>query len=257
MPDRTLTLGAVVGHLKQSREASNRAGTALRNGLGETHVTGFNRKFTPDDDEQREQKRLLQKNTDTYKAVALRVRDQLREDALISGETLDWALTQDIANCTAKADVVVNGEVLLAQVPISHLLHLQKHFAEYKAVILTKIPILDPTVDWEWDEVQQLWRARPEKTGAFVKRDELVVVPGTDKSDKHAPAWSTLSREMHIGEWESTNWSSALPEQEKRALLARADTLLSALKEAIAVANHTPAQKHAGGSKLYGFLLGS
>jgi hypothetical protein len=252
MPERALTLGQVVGNLKQAREAGNRAGVALRNGLKDQHVTGLNRTFTADDEETR----LLNKNADEYKAVALTVMSQLAEDAAVTAKALDWALTQDVANCSAKADVIVNGDALLAQVPISHLLHLEKSFSEYKAVILAALPTLDPTKDWgeARDPVKKLWRSRPEKTAAMIKRDEPVTLhPGTDK---HPPQAVLAPREKHIGEWEHVIWSGAVSEEEKRQLLARADTLIAALKEAIAVANQTPASKLAEGGKLFGFLLG-
>ena len=249
MPERTLTLAQVVGNLKQAREASNHAGTALRAGLKDQNVTGLSRTFTPDDEE----KRLLQKNADEYKVVPLKVMDQLAEDAAVAGKALDWALTQDVANCSANADVVVNGEPLLTQVPISHLLHLEKVLSEYKAVILARLPVLDPAKSWTWDPGQRVWKSRPEKTGAFIKRNEPVLLhPGTDK---HAPQAVLDARESHIGEWETVIHSGAVSEEQKRRLLARADVLIAALKEAIAVADHTPASKLAEGEKLFGFLL--
>jgi hypothetical protein len=254
MPERALTLGQVVGNLKQAREAGNRAGIALRNGLKDQHVTGLNRTFTPDDDDQREQKRQLQQNADEYRAVPFRVMEQLAADAAVTANALDWALTQDVANCSAKADVIVNGTALLTQVPISHLLHLEKSFSEYKAVILAQLPVLDPAKDWTEDTDRKLWRSRPEKTGAFVSRDEPVTLhQGTDK---HPPQAVLAPRRIHIGEWEAVIWSGAVGEERKRQLLARADVLIAAFKEAVAVANHTPASKLAEGDKLFGFLLG-
>jgi hypothetical protein len=252
MAERALTLSAVVGKLKQAREASNRAGVALHNGLKDTHVTGLNRTFEADNDE----KRLLNRNAEEYKAVALKVREQLAEDAAITAKALDWALTQDVANCTAKADVILNGEVLLAQVPVSHLLNLKSVFSEYKAVILTKLPILDPTKTWTWNEQEQVWESKPEKGGAFVKQSKALVLHlGTDKHPPQAvPDPNPL--ETHIGEWTNIVLSGAIPEKEKRQYLARADELIAALKEAIAVANHTPAQKQAEGEKIFRYLLG-
>jgi hypothetical protein len=252
MPSRTLTLAQVVGRLKQAREASNQAGTALRKGLKDQHVTGLNRTFTPDD----EDKRLLQQNADQYKAVPLKVTEQLAQDAAVTGEALDWALTQDVTNCAARADVIVNGESLLTEVPISHLLHLEKVFSEYKAVLLAQLPVLDPAKDWTWDEDRKLWRSRPEKTGAFIKQSRsLVLHPGTDKHPPQAVV-DPSPLETHIGSWETVVWSGAVGEAQKRELLARADTLIAALKEAIAVANQTPASKLTEGDRLFGFLLG-
>jgi len=249
---RSLTLAAVVGKLKQARTASNRAGTALRNGLKAEHVLGLNRTFTPDD----EDKRLMQKNANEYRLVPLKVKEQLAADAKVAAEALDWALTQDVTNCVAKADVIVNETPLLTAVPISHLLHLEKVFSEYKAVILVNLPVLDPAKDWEWDEQRQQYRSRPETAGAFVKQSRgLVLHPG---NDRHAPqaVVDPAPLETHIGQWETVVWSGAVSEDEKRQLLARADLLIGAFKEAIAVANHTPATKQAEGDKIYGFLLG-
>jgi hypothetical protein len=254
MAERTLTLAQVVGRLKQAREASNRAGAALRNGLKDTHVTGHNRKFIEDDEE----KGLLNQNQDEYKAVALDVMDQLHQDAEVTAKALDWALTQDVANCTAKADVIVDGEVLLSQVPISHLLHLQTVFSEYKAVILTQLPILEPTKDWgeARDPVKKLWKSRTEVVPVHIKQSRaLLLHSGTDK---HAPQAVPDPNPLpiHIGTRETTIWSGAVSEREKRQLLAKADTLIAALKEAIAVADHAPAQKQAEGDKLFRYLLG-
>jgi hypothetical protein len=50
--------------------------------------------------------------------------------------------------------------------------------------------------------------------------------------------------------------SGAVSEEEKRQFLARADVLIAALKEAIAVADHSPAARLAEGDRLFGFLLG-
>lgn len=254
MPERALTLGQVVGNLAVAREAGNRAGVALRNGLKDTQVTGHNRKFIEDDEE----KGLLNQNPDEYKAVAFNVPEQLAADAEVATKTLDWALTQDVANCTAKADVIIDGEALLTQVPISHLLHLKTYFSEYKSVILSSLPTLEPTKDWGTarNPVSKLWESRTEKVPVHVKQSKaLLLHSGTDKHPPQAvPDPNPLP--THIGTREVTILSGAVSEQEKRQLLAKIDTLIAAVKDAIAVANRTPAQKQSEGGKLFRYLLG-
>ena len=249
MSERPLTLSQVVGRLRVAREANNRAGTALRNGLKEGHVTGMNRSFLPDDEE----KRLLQKNANEIKAVPVKVDQSLTEDAAISAEALDWMLTQDTANCAAKADLIVDGATLLENVPVSSLLALEKYFSEYKKVILENLPILDPARNWTWDAEQGVWKSDKEQTGAFVRtKVPLVLHQGTDK---HPPQAIPDDREIHIGVWDTVIPSGAIPETRKRLLLRRADRLIAGCKEAVAVANHTPAQKITGGKALFDFIL--
>jgi hypothetical protein len=259
MPDRPLTLSAVVAHLRVAREASNRAGVALRNGLKDQHVTGFSRTFSPRVSEGgTEEYAMLNKNADEYKAVPIVVEHALAEDAEISAKSLDWAFTQDLANCAAQADVIVNGETLLHHVPISSILMLVKFFDEYKAVILTQLPILDPSRHWDYDEQSGIHRSRPEKSAAVLKQEEPVVSE-VSKSPNGAETtkYQRANREVRIGDWTNVIPSGAVTEVRKRQLLRNADTLLAALKEAAAVANHTPAQKISGhGEKLFGFLLG-
>ena len=249
MTERPLTLSQVVGQLRVARDANNRAGTALRNGLKDTHVTGMNRTFTPDDEE----KRLLQKNANEYKAVPVKVDQSLAEDAAITAEAIDWMLTQDTTNCTAKADLIVGGNTLLKDVPVSSLLALEKNFSEYKKVILENLPILDPAKNWTWDPGQGVWKSDQEETGAFVRtKVPLVLHPGTDK---HAPQAIPDDREVHIGTWKTVIPSGAVPETRKRELIRHADMMIAGCKEAVAVANHAPAQKITGGKVLFDFIL--
>ena len=50
-------------------------------------------------------------------------------------ELLDVTLTKDVANCSAVADVVVEGNVIMEKVPVTYLLFLEKrNWQIYKAL---------------------------------------------------------------------------------------------------------------------------
>jgi len=55
----------------------------------------------------------------------------------------DIVATQDWANCQAVADVVVDDQVILAQVPFTHLLFLEKQLLDIQTLV-EKLPVLDP-----------------------------------------------------------------------------------------------------------------
>src|SRR6516162_9990122 len=56
----------------------------------------------------------------------MKVADLVRDVRAAVGDLLDVVATQDAANCTAKASIVIDGKVLLADVPVTHLLFLEK-----------------------------------------------------------------------------------------------------------------------------------
>lgn len=58
--------------------------------------------------------------------VQVRAEEVLRQTATTLTRLFDVTATKDWANCEAKADVVVDGQVLLRAVPATYLLFLEK-----------------------------------------------------------------------------------------------------------------------------------
>src|ERR1700729_1192928 len=48
----------------------------------------------------------------------------------------DMTATRDYGNCTATADVAVDGQILITAAPVHYLLFLQKQLSDLRAVIL-------------------------------------------------------------------------------------------------------------------------
>ncbi|MGH3938182.1 MAG: hypothetical protein ACRDTG_06040 [Pseudonocardiaceae bacterium] len=81
------------------------------------------------------------------------VRVQIKADDLIGRLTttltrlFDVTATKDWANREATADVVVDGEVLVVDAPVTWLLFLEKQLTDLHTFV-TKLPTLDPSEQW-------------------------------------------------------------------------------------------------------------
>src|SRR5688572_20797144 len=78
-------------------------------------LSGISRTYRPKDEEGEQ---LPPEST----KVQLKADEIIRQTTSILTRLFDVTATKDWANCEARADVVVDGEVLLPGVPIAHLL---------------------------------------------------------------------------------------------------------------------------------------
>jgi len=76
---------------------------------------------------------------------------------------MDVTATKDWANCTARADVIVNGEVFLPNVPVTYMLFLEKELNDLHTFV-TKMVELDPGEKWTLDPNSGLFRSGEAKT---------------------------------------------------------------------------------------------
>jgi hypothetical protein len=247
------TLSQVIGVLTAVRQKDNDMGTELKKKVqSETLTTGLSKVYTPDADPDEEGARgiLTARQPNSYKAVAVRVEDALKEAMEYSVPAMDAVATNDKTNQVASADIVVNGTPLARDVPISHLLWLEKYLGEWRKFIAL-LPTLDPTKNWTLDD--GVYKSDTVKQGSFVKEVvPLVLHPGTDK---HPPQVQAIEKSVHVGEYANTSLSGAVYDSRKKELLDRADLLIRAVKDAAARANQTLAIEVREGEAILGFLL--
>jgi hypothetical protein len=184
---------------------------------------------------------------------------QLKADEMLTnlGKDLsvlfDVTATKDYGNTKASADVIVDGKVLLADVPTPYLLFLEKQLADTVRVVITKFPTLDPAVQWHWDSAAGAWATEPVETqrGKKVPR-VLVKAPATDKHPAQVDVWQ---EDVVDGYWSTTKFSGALPVDRLNLLLARLDVLIKAVKFAREEANSITVVEQAPGAAIFGYLL--
>ena len=248
---RTRILAQVVGVETAARQKDNDTGKdLLKRVQSEALTTGHNKVFTPLQDPE-ESGTLTVHEPNSFKPVALTVPDSLKEAMTHAIPALDIVATKDKTNQSANADVLIDGSPLLTGVPVSHLLWLEKYLTEWRKFI-SVLPVLNPTKKWNPGD-SGIYVSDPEETGSFTKEIvPLVLHPGTDK---HPPQVQAIEKRIQVGHYTTTSLSGAIKESRKRELLERSDTLINAVKDAIARANQTAATEVTEGETLFGFLF--
>src|SRR5215475_6595094 len=116
-------------------------------------LSGIARTYRPKDEEGEQ---LPPEST----KVQVKADDVIRQTAQIMTKLFDVTATKDAANCLAKADVVIDGEVLLPQVPVTYLLFLEKQLIDIHTFV-KKLPVLDPAETWTFDTSADTYATEP------------------------------------------------------------------------------------------------
>src|SRR6188508_2919115 len=101
-----------------------------------TLLNGINRTYQPKDDDG---DKLPSETT----LVQVKVEKVIKELSTELTRLFDVTLTKEVGNSNAKADVTVDGKVLLKQVPVTYLLFLEKQLVDINTFV-GKLPVLDP-----------------------------------------------------------------------------------------------------------------
>ena len=89
-------------------------------------------------------------------------------------ELWNLVLTQDAGNQNARADVAIDGQVLLANVPVTTLLFLDKQVAELETFV-TKLPTPDPAEEWTHDPNSGLLKSNASESVRTAKEPAVFV----------------------------------------------------------------------------------
>lgn len=189
---------------------------------------------------------------DESKNVQFRARDAIREATEAMTEMFDAVATQDWANTEARADVVVEGRTVLEKVPVTHLLFLEKQLGEIQTFV-SKIPTLDPAEDWHWDENADCWATARKATNKTKKVPRSHVL--YDATEEHPAQVEMYHEDVKVGEWQTTQYSGALPAQRRNELLDRIRRLQEAVKFAREEANSMQVEKREIASAVFSYLF--
>lgn len=167
-------------------------------------------------------------------------------------ELFDITAAKDWANCAAKADISIDGEVVLTGVPSTYLLFLEKQLTDLHTFV-GKLPVLDPAEDWEWDSVKQVWATKPTQTARTNKVPKpIVLYPATPE---HPAQTQLISEDIIVGHWDQVKFSGAVTEAFRNGLAARIEKLQRAVKFAREQANTVDAPAQAIGEKLLAWIF--
>lgn len=243
------TLGQVIAVEKTTRKKDNDEGARIQNALvRQGAVNGSIKTYKSDMEEPPPSEQIAAKILE----VRARAEDALKEARRYSVPAMDITATKDATNQAAVADLMAGGVILVPAVPISHLLWLEDYLQQWRN-FLAKLPTLDPTVRWRFDEGQGLYESVPEETMRMVKEETPLVLLAPTK--EHAGQVKTIMKETPAGKYTTIAQSGAITEQRKQQLLDRMHTLQLATKDAISRANKTSAVEVREGDAIMDFLL--
>lgn len=210
-------------------------------------LSGVMRNYTPLDDE-----------GEQVPPESTRVQTRVQADVLPALTTalsrmFDLQLTQDYANTQAFADVVVDGAVLLPAAPVTYLLFLEKQLVHLQTFV-GKLPVLDPSDEWTWDDNLGVWRSNVTRTLRTKKvlRNHVKA----EATDKHPAQVELFQEDRTQGTWETVKLSGAVPAAVVRAMQVRVAKLIDAVRVARDEANTIAVQNRDAGAAVFGYLLG-
>ncbi len=221
----------------------------------QTHFTGIRRTFRPFSVDEKSGElggERLEAETRLAKTVHEELAAVLRE----VGKAVDLGLQLDEANTRARADIIVDGEVLIAEVPATFLLQLERRLKELRAVF-KEAPTYDPVRLWSVDpsaDKKHVLRAEPVTTIRKQRARKYNVM--VEATKEHPAQVDVVEIDEPIGEIRSYEWTGMLSTGKKSALLEQVDRLLSAVKQARSRANtvHVDTSK-AMAKRIADFLL--
>lgn len=166
--------------------------------------------------------------------VQLRAVDAIKETQEELTRLFDVVATKDWGNLEAKADIVVDGETLMEGVPVTYLLFLEKQLSDLKTFV-EKLPVLDPSEVWHWDENQACYATEPVDTHRTKKIPRVLVK--YEATEEHPAQTEVWHEDVVVGYWRSIKYSGALPAQRIKRLMERIEKLSDAVKYAREDAN--------------------
>jgi hypothetical protein len=186
------------------------------------------------------------------KHIQYRVADALEEASNAITELMDIVLTQDTANCSAKADIVVDNKTIAKDVPVTHLLFLEKQLVDIRTFV-SKLPVLDLADEWKLDTNRNAYVTNPSRTNKTKKVMKNHVK--AKATDKHPEQVDVFTEDVKVGEWETIKFSGAVPVTEKVEYANKVEKLIEAVKFAREHANNTDVEPKKIGESVLNYIF--
>lgn len=203
--------------------------TTIHHGWQKDRISGIGRTYTPTNEEG-------ERLPPEQRIVQLRVSDALDRAREQLVDFIDTVATQETSNCVAQADVQIGQQVLLAAVPVTVLLFLEKQLIDLRT-LAENIPTLPSDRAWVWDENKNCYATTPETT---VRTQKIPTTHVKFEPTEHQPGQAdVIMVDKTVGHWSTVHTSGAMPEQDRDEIIGRVEKLQEAVKRAREEANAT------------------
>ena len=199
--------------------------------------------------------RAQDENTEEYSEMVTTVADKLRGliDPMVNH--LDAMMQKELTNQTAKADLILGGEIIARDLPGTFLLSLETYFKRVREVY-NDIPVLRPGVKWEPDSANENVYIAPEATTFRNEKVRVsdIVAPATPQHQAQVDIYHEDKKVARIIKTES---SGNLTPLDKSRIIGRLDDLIRAIKQARQRANTAEVVNGQLGGELMAYIHGS
>lgn len=185
--------------------------------------------------------------------VQARVEDLIRETATAISRMLDVVATQEWANTTARADLVVDNIVIVENVPATYLMWLEKQVVHLRTFI-SRLPVLDVGENWAYDEDARAWSTDPIETTRTKKIPRNHVL--AKATDRHPEQVQVYNEDVVVGYWRTVRFSGAMPAATVFELTGRVERLLDGVRQARERANMITVTDVDAGDRIMNFVFG-
>lgn len=243
---KDLVLNQVIAIVQGKKTRAQKLVTGIHHGWSDSRINGITRTYQPIDDD-----------GDTFPSesapVQLRVMDSVAEACIELEDFFNVVATQEYGNTMATGDIIIDDEMILAGVPISALLFIEKQLVDLRSMV-KQIPVLPTDKLWKEDSAKNCWVTDPEQT---VKTKKMPKVITKYHATKEHPAQTELiSVDERVGNWTTIHMSGAVPVRFRNMLLKRVESMQDAVKMAREQANGMVVeQQREFGAKILGYLF--
>lgn len=208
-------------------------------------LSGIQRSYTPIDDEGETLPSESAK-------VQLRTGDAVADVLDAISAYIDIVASKDTTNTTAFGQLTLPGGLAVHQLPVSTLLFLEKQLVDLHTFI-KKIPVLDPSEDWEWSDQALCWVTTPVSTVRSKKIPRNHVI--AEATDRHPAQVQVWQEDVKVGTWKTVKYSGAIPASQVRDMLNRLAMVTKVVKEAREAANMTAVTDVSIGDAMLNFIF--
>lgn len=227
------------------QEADKALETAKHKSALLPQMAGISRVYTPKDDEG---DRLPPEST----KVQIDVASIIEELRAPTARLFDLVLTKEAMNQETAANVVVDGQTLLENVPVTVLLFLERQLALLKTFV-QGLPVLDPAESWTGDE-PGIYRTPPRSTVRTVKLPKAFI--RYEATKEHPAQVDAYTEDKVVGDWETIKFSGAIRASDKIAILDRIRKVTQAVLQAREEANSVVVRDAKMGEDVLEFIFG-
>ena len=186
------------------------------------------------------------------KLVQVRVSEGLASVSEALTELFDITLTKDRANQAACADVVIDGEVLVKDAPVSFLLFLEKQLGDMLGFVRA-LPTLDPGEKWDFDPNTDAYTTEVVRTTRTKKVPRNHVK--AEATEHHPAQVEVYYEDIVVGHWNTIKFSGAVPATRVQEIARRIELLQRAVKFAREEANSMEVEQYKVGERVLDYLF--